>query len=345
MTVKKQPDGRWRLDFYPEGKKDGKGKRIRKTFTTKGEAIAYERYILDNLDNQPWLGEKEDRRKLIELIDTWYRSHGVTIDDGSKRKSAMLYAADCMGSPLASEFSAKLFSIYREKRISGKLKRTERLDAVSPRTMNLELAYFRAMFNELKRLGEWKHDNPVESIRSFKTEEAEMAFLNLDEINLLLEECSKSSNKHLLTVVKVCLSTGARWSEAESLRGANVSKFRITYTNTKGNRNRTVPISEELYNLIVEKKTRGALFTSCYSAFRTALKRTKIVLPDGQMSHVLRHTFASHFMMNGGNILVLQRILGHTDIKMTMRYAHFAPDHLDEAVRLNPLAFSESKGE
>ena len=42
-------------------------------------------------------------------------------------------------------------------------------------------------------------------------------------------------------------------------------------------------------------------------------------------------------MMNGGNILVLQRILGHTDIKMTMRYAHFAPDHLEDAVRLNPI--------
>ncbi len=39
---------------------------------------------------------------------------------------------------------------------------------------------------------------------------------------------------------------------------------------------------------------------------------------------MLRHTFASHFMMNGGNILVLQHVLGHTDIKMTMRYAHFA---------------------
>ena len=35
-------------------------------------------------------------------------------------------------------------------------------------------------------------------------------------------------------------------------------------------------------------------------------------------------------MMNGGNILVLQRILGHTDIKVTMD-AHFAPDHLSEA--------------
>ncbi|MCW6283555.1 tyrosine-type recombinase/integrase, partial [Klebsiella pneumoniae] len=63
-------------------------------------------------------------------------------------------------------------------------------------------------------------------------------------------------------------------------------------------------------------------------------------LPAGQLTHVLRHTIASHFMMNGGNILVLQRVLGHTDIKMTMRYAHFAPDHLEDAVKLNPLSFS-----
>jgi hypothetical protein len=48
-------------------------------------------------------------------------------------------------------------------------------------------------------------------------------------------------------------------------------------------------------------------------------------------------------MMNGGNILVLQRVLGHTDIKMTMRYAHFAPDHLEDAVKLNPLAVSGDK--
>ena len=41
-------------------------------------------------------------------------------------------------------------------------------------------------------------------------------------------------------------------------------------------------------------------------------------------------------MMNGGNILVLKEILGHTSIQMTMRYAHFAPDHLDAAVQLNP---------
>ena len=62
------------------------------------------------------------------------------------------------------------------------------------------------------------------------------------------------------------------------------------------------------------------------------------ITPDGQMTHVLRHTFASHFVMKGGNILTLQRLLGHRDLKTTMRYAHFSPDHLLEAVRLNPLA-------
>ncbi len=45
--------------------------------------------------------------------------------------------------------------------------------------------------------------------------------------------------------------------------------------------------------------------------------------------HLLRHSFASHYVMAGGNILALQRILGHSDVKMTMIYAHLQPDFLD----------------
>lgn len=41
--------------------------------------------------------------------------------------------------------------------------------------------------------------------------------------------------------------------------------------------------------------------------------------------------------MNGGNILVLQRVLGHIKIKIAMRYAHFVPDHLEDAVKFSPL--------
>jgi site-specific recombinase XerD len=42
--------------------------------------------------------------------------------------------------------------------------------------------------------------------------------------------------------------------------------------------------------------------------------------------HSLRHTFASHWVMNGGDPYALQEILGHKDSKMTRRYAHLRPD-------------------
>jgi integrase len=68
----------------------------------------------------------------------------------------------------------------------------------------------------------------------------------------------------------------------------------------------------------------GRLFMSCRAAFRGAYERCGFNTP-GQLTHILRHTFASHYMMGGGDILGLQRILGHATIAMTMRYAHMSP--------------------
>ena len=48
--------------------------------------------------------------------------------------------------------------------------------------------------------------------------------------------------------------------------------------------------------------------------------------------HVLRHTYASLYMMNGGNVYDLPKILGHTKVDMTMKYAHLSPQHLRKAV-------------
>ncbi|HCP8724222.1 TPA: tyrosine-type recombinase/integrase, partial [Escherichia coli] len=81
----------------------------------------------------------------------------------------------------------------------------------------------------------------------------------------------------------------------------------------------------------------GRLFRVSYKTFRLKMKEAKPNLPDGQAAHALRHTFATHFMMKGGNIIALQRILGHADISQTMTYAHFAPDYLLDAVNYNPL--------
>lgn len=79
------------------------------------------------------------------------------------------------------------------------------------------------------------------------------------------------------------------------------------------------------------------------ATFRLYLDRILSDL-ENQLSHALRHSFASHFMMNGGNILILQKILGRSTIIITMRYAHLAPEHLQEAVIYNPLYESLSEG-
>ncbi|MBP2156226.1 integrase [Erwinia rhapontici] len=165
-----------------------------------------------------------------------------------------------------------------------------------------------------------------------------MAWLTEVQIKRLLAACDLHGNPELTLIVRICLSTGSRWSEAAGLKSSQISPNKITFINTKGKRNRTVPIGDELYNDLKDKE--GPFFSECYRQFYRVIRLAEITLPEGQMSHVLRHSFASHFMMAGGNIVVLQRILGHSDIRVTMRYAHFAPDHLEEAVTKNPLTKS-----
>ncbi|WP_192841079.1 tyrosine-type recombinase/integrase [Pantoea sp. A4] len=62
-----------------------------------------------------------------------------------------------------------------------------------------------------------------------------------------------------------------------------------------------------------------------------------------EMSHVLRHSFVCRIMMAGGNIVVLRCILGHSDMSVTMRYAHFSPGHLKDSIHCNPLPTTDAK--
>lgn len=126
----------------------------------------------------------------------------------------------------------------------------------------------------------------------------------------------------------ICLATGARWSEAEKLKPTSVRKGVITFSGTKSGKVRSIPISEELETKLISHWKQYGQLTSAITSFRRALARTSIRLPKGQAAHALRHTFASHFIQNGGNILTLQKILGHSTVAMTMRYAHLAPNGL-----------------
>ena len=320
--IKRTEQG-WRVDIRPTGRY---GKRVRKTFKTKAEALRWEAHTKSKAVHKPWNKSPPDTRQLSDLVTLWFEHYGHGIRTGTERKRRLLNLVKELGNPLARDFTGTHFTSYR----SAGMK--------SPATYNNELAYLRALFNELRRLRIWKSDNPLFTVRQLPVSETELSWLTPDQIQDLLKECDASKNPDCGKVTRICLATGARWTEAEKIEHQNILEDRIRFVDTKNGRIRTVRISHEIYALF--PLTPGRQFKRCYPAFRDAVKRSGIVLPPGQLSHVLRHTFASHFMQRGGDLLVLQRILGHSTITVTQRYAHFAPDHLSQVLALNPLTHS-----
>jgi len=316
----------WTADFYENGRA---GRRIRKKgFLTKAAAQRYETEFFNSLKET---GRPLDDR-LSDLIKLWHQLHGCTLKDEKTRLARTLAIAERLGDPLATEFDALAWARYRQ----------QRLKVASPHTVNHEQRYLSAVFSELLRLGAWVGKNPLGSIRQIKTDQVELTFLSLPQIRQLLEECKRSTNNHTYPVALLCLATGARWDEAETLARSAIYGGKAHFHRTKNRQSRSVPIPKDVEELALKlgMPGNGRLFMSCRSAFRSAYKRCGFNTP-GQMTHILRHTFASHYMMAGGDILSLQRILGHSSITMTMRYAHLSPDHLESALRLSPLAQAE----
>ncbi|WP_405120255.1 tyrosine-type recombinase/integrase [Pseudomonas leptonychotis] len=312
----------WDVDFWLDY---SAGIRKRKRgFRTKSEA---DRWVSDMRREYQNRG-RDPGERLSDLVDVWHELHGSTLKD-KYRLSRTMAVVQALGNPIASGFTALDFGRYR----------TNRLKTCTPSTVNHEHRYLKSVFNELIRLGVWHQENPLGKLRQLKVDETERAFLTLDECRLLLRECEASTNSHTLPVAQICLATGARWDEAESLTRPHVRNGQVRFLGTKNGSNRSVPVPSDLERLILDRgyPGTGKLFGSCRSAFRKAYERAGLHTP-GQMTHVLRHTFASHYMMGGGSILALQRILGHGDIKMTMRYSHLSPDHFSTALILSPLA-------
>lgn len=330
MTIRAVKTG-WQVNIQPGGRG---AKRLKKTFPTKAEAIAWERHIRAKVQTTPeWTPPKKDTRKLSELCDAWYKHHGTGLRAGMDTYRRLLAMCEAMENPRAETFTAGMFADYRATRLDA---------GISANNMNREQAYLRAVFNELIRLGEWKRENPLKLLRAFKIQERELKFLSQEEISTLLDALKQGRNKHALMIAKVCLATGARWDEAETLRKSQIRNGQVQFVRTKSSKTRVVPIAAnleaELLSHHIERGNGERLFDSAYSAFGEAVERAQLELPDGQLTHVLRHTFASYFMMNGGNILALQKLLGHQSLTMTMRYAHLSQNHLAEARQLNPLA-------
>lgn len=196
------------------------------------------------------------------------------------------------------------------------------------------------MYKRLYKLDIIDYANPLEKIELLKLQERGLTYLTTEQIAILRKAVQQSQDwQRLLAIVDLCLATGARWSEAEKITKAQIAPDRVTYVLTKSKKARTVQIDARL-----SSRLRSLLpLAPCgnrFDAFSRAVARSGIELPKGQLTHVLRHSFASHYIMNGGNIIALQKILGQSSINITMRYAHLADDFTSEAVQLNSLGQS-----
>lgn len=319
MSIKKQGD-KYLVDVRPQGRV---GKRYRRKFETKYEASQYEKHVLATAHNKDWLEKPSDRRPLSELIDLWWKYEGQGKKTAPTYHRILKQIDTELGKPKAHQITHKLLAGYRAYHLDNN-------KAMS--TFNRKLMCLSNVFTVLIEVQEYHGIHPTKGFKVKRPRTREMQFLSHSEIRTLLDALSGDS----LKVAHLCLATGARWGEAEKLKGSNVVNGRVTFVDTKNGKNRTVPINKELESEIITG-SNGRLFDDCYQDFYSTQKTCEFGLPRGQASHVLRHTFASHFMMNGGNILALQKILGHATIQQTMTYAHLAPDYLQDAVRFNPL--------
>jgi integrase len=155
-----------------------------------------------------------------------------------------------------------------------------------------------------------------------------LRFLSENEIDKLLARCHK---QHLREIVECATDSGMRKGKILNLKWSQIRYGHIYLQKTKSSKRREIPINVDLANLFKRIRQRqhltskyvftydGARVESINTAFNAALTRASIV--DFRF-HDLRHTFASYFIMCGGDLKSLQELLGHADIGTTMRHAH-----------------------
>jgi len=172
----------------------------------------------------------------------------------------------------------------------------------------------------------------------YKEIEKRLRFLSeVEEISLLNVCVGQIKN-----IILVALHAGMRTGEILNLKWEDIRNGFIYLTETKTYMPRQININETLKK-VFESIPRhikseyvfygkdGNPLKSVSRAFKNALKKAGI---QGFTFHDLRHTFASNLVMRGASLKAVQELLGHRDIKMTMRYAHLSDDYKKKAVQL-----------
>lgn len=213
--------------------------------------------------------------------------------------------------------------------------------------------------NMFTKAVEWDmvEESILKKVRKVKLpkEIGRLRYLSVKEAQNLISVC----DDHLQPIVITALHTGMRKGEILKLKWEQMDLQHgfIMIPKTKNGERRDIPIDGTLRETLNrlprhftgEKEKRQLVpyvfhdpvtlkpYEGVKRSFHTALDQAGIT--DFHF-HDLRHTYASLAMMSGEmDIATLSKLLGHKSLKMTMRYAHFAPAHMQKAARAMDKVF------
>jgi len=221
-------------------------------------------------------------------------------------------------------------------------------EKISGKTVNRELACLRHMFNKAIDWG-FIRVNPIARIELYREKKRERIILKREEADLLIKLASEPAK----TAIMIALHTGARTSEALSLRWSDIdfekNDVRIREQKTE---ERHIPLSSELKEHLIYKdqlsdwiiynKQSGSHYTDIRKQFNKArdkviqelTDRTRIDKIKKLGFYDLRHTFGTWLGETKTNPFVIKELMGHKNIQTTMKYVHIREDAKRKAVEL-----------
>ena len=222
----------------------------------------------------------------------------------------------------------------------------------APRSIQYALAVVRQIFNYARKAGFFEGDHPVRQVSKTKVVNQRVRFLTPEEAGRLLEALAGvSMDVHDQALLS--LYCGCRWGEVISLTWGQVDAGGccIHLLDTKSGQ-RSVPMPSEVQVMLERRRgeafgvradsmvfpTRsGGPVRQVSESFNRAVNALGFNegLTDRRQRvcfHTMRHSYASWLVMAGAPLYTVAKLMGHSTLSMTERYAHLAPDHVREAV-------------
>lgn len=215
---------------------------------------------------------------------------------------------------------------------------------LAPATCDHHLKLLKRLFNLAADWGVYSGVNPVSRVPLFRADNKVEHYLDDAQLERLLQVLQTDENRPVCQIALFLLSTGARLNEALSATWAQIDRenrvWRILAINSKSKRMRSVPLNDSALEVLAQLDTEGKcehvfINKETNKPYTTIAKvwlrlRAKAGLPHLRL-HDLRHSYASMLVNAGRTLYEVQQILGHSDTKVTERYAHLSTKTLQEA--------------